>query len=157
MPPAIETPPITQAAITVSSIAAGDFDIGDGVARDPQIAAEARDRAGDAEGDELLLADVDAGIDAPPSGCRRRRRSRGPVRVKSRNSHMAAAIDDREPDRRREPEDRQRGNADEDVAHLVALTRLPPRGDEREAAIDRQRAERHDDRRDADASHRIRR
>ena len=42
MPPAIEMPPMTQAAIDVELEAAGDVDVGDGVARDPEIAAEAR-------------------------------------------------------------------------------------------------------------------
>ena len=43
--------------------AAGDLDIGDGVARDPEIAAEAGDGAGEDEGEEVRAADVDAGID----------------------------------------------------------------------------------------------
>ena len=37
-------------------------DIGDAVARHPEIAAEAGDRAGDRKGDELLARDVDAAI-----------------------------------------------------------------------------------------------
>ena len=52
----------------VELVAAGDLDLGDDIARDPEIAAEPGDQAGDAEGDELGAADIDAGIDRRRSG-----------------------------------------------------------------------------------------
>lgn len=50
----------------------GDVDIGDGEARDPQIAAEAGQRAGETEADELHFPGVNAGV-----VCRRRIAARG--------------------------------------------------------------------------------
>lgn len=50
----------------------GDVDIGDGEARDPQIAAEAGQRAGETEADELHFSGVNAGV-----VCRRRVAARG--------------------------------------------------------------------------------
>lgn len=71
LPPMVLIPPITQAATTEFKTV-GDVDIGDGEARDPQIAAEAGQRAGETEADELHFPGVNAGV-----VCRRRVAARG--------------------------------------------------------------------------------
>ncbi len=72
LPPVVLIPPITQAATTWVQNRWRRRRIGDGEARDPQIAAEASQRAGETEADELHFSGVNAGV-----VCRRRVAARG--------------------------------------------------------------------------------
>ena len=131
-------------------VAVGDLGIGDAVARHPEIAAEAGDGAGDGVGEELLPAQVDAAIARRDRDCRRRRRGRGPAGVKLRKTQnrieTASAIQTGVVRPRRTVlREGLEGHAHLGGVHLVAAG-----DDDDHAAEDGERAERHDDRRDAE-------
>ena len=126
-----------------------DLHIGDSIARDPEIAGEAGDRATDRIGVEARAADIDAGIDRcgrVAAGGEERPAHAGHLEEYGDQQHR----DDGKPAEYGQAEEYRARDGLEGVAHLVGVDPGAARKHEHRAAIDRHRAEGHDDRRNAE-------